>query len=103
MQKLVSVISINGEGVYFTSKTDTLSSVEKMFNMPKRLIAEVNNLTSLDVSNRALYVKKYSKIYTVKPTDTIESLKRFGDTETLYKINKITYFYPGQKIIIYNE
>ena len=105
MQKLISAISENGKGIYFTSKTETLTDVEEKFLTPKNLIIIENNLTSLDVSNRALFVKKRKKLYVIKPTDTIKNLEeKFSvSIETLYEINKTNYFYPGQKILINDE
>ena len=105
MKKLISVISDSGTGIYFTSKTETLRQVEEKFNMPMRLIMLENSLTSLDVSSRALFIKKHAKLYTIKPTDTIQNLQqKFSvSIETLYNLNKTNYFYPGQKILINNE
>ena len=105
MQKLSSVILETGEGIYFTSKTETLSSVEDKFLTPKKIIIIENNLTNLNVSSRALYVKKRSNLYVIKPTDTIKNLQeKFSiSIENLYKINKTNYFYPGQKILTKDE
>ena len=105
MKKLISVINETKQGVYFTSKSETLYDVEERFNVPIRLIMLENGVTSLDVSNRALCVKKRSNLYTVKPTDTIKNLQeKFAvSVETLYNINKTKYFYPGQKILTKDE
>ena len=105
MQKLISVIAELKCGIYFTDKTETLYDVENKFNVPSRLIAIENGLTSLNVEKRALFVKNYLKTYVIKPTDTIKNLQeKFGvSIENLYKINKVNYLYPGQKIILSDE
>jgi LysM repeat protein len=105
MKNLISVITERGSGIYFTSKTESLKDVENKFNVPSRLVAIENGLTSLNVEKRALYLKSYSKTYVIKPTDTIKNLQeKFSvSIETIYKINKTNYLYPGQMIILEDE
>ena len=91
--------------MYFTSKNETLATLENTFSTTKRLIVLNNNLTTESVNNRAIFIKNYKQTYVVKPTDTIENIaKRFATTkENLLKINGVTYLYPSQKIIISDE
>lgn len=102
MNKLKQIAVMNGKGVYFPEAGEKLSDVASKFSTTERLIALDNNLSSGEISGRALYVESHGKSYIVKPTDTIENIAEKSGflPETILKMNCITYIYPGQKIIL---
>lgn len=102
MEKLKLISKSDDELIYVVEDGDNLRSIAENFSTTENLIIADNFLKNKVKTGDVLYVKKYSNIYVVKPSDTIESIaKNFQVNELdVLNINKITYIYVGERIVI---
>lgn len=102
MEKLRYCIDVLNEGLYVVEEGDTLKSIANKFKTTKNLIIIDNYLTTDVKKGDYLYIKKYNRIYTVEPSDSVESISiKFNvKKEEILRVNKINYIYPTQEIVI---
>lgn len=89
--------------VYRVGKNDTVISISKKLLIPTQSIIYLNCLKTDVEEGDLLYLEKEDYItYTVKPTDTIESIaKEFGvDADKILSINRVSYVYMEQLIYL---
>ena len=102
MEKLKPLYADKLDCVYVVEEGDTLKSIAEKFSTTENLIIVDNFLNSqLKIGDR-LYVKSYQKTYVVTPCDSLENIAlKFGTTkDEILKINKISYIYVGERIVI---
>ncbi|MBQ3235849.1 MAG: LysM peptidoglycan-binding domain-containing protein [Clostridia bacterium] len=99
MIKLQSTVSDGG--IYYCEIGDTLDSIANRFSTSKQIIIKDNCLSGEIKEGDCLYIKRYSRVYTVKVGDTPESVAGvLGVTvEKLYEINGINYIYPFMQVV----
>ena len=102
MENLKLAVNDNAEFIYTVECSDTLTSISKKFSSTENLIICDNNLKREVEEGDKLYIKRYKMVYVICPLDTLESVcNKFNVTkEDLLFENKITYIYPGERIII---
>lgn len=91
------------EDLYKVEKGDTLWSIAKKYKISERQLEIENSTKKIEVGDYIILPQSYSKIYVVKPNDTLESIcEKFNtNIEHLRKLNNISnYVFIGQQIFI---
>ena len=88
-------------GVYYAEGGDTISSVAEKFSTSREILIRDNNLKCEIEEGECLYIRKFSKVYTVKVGDTFDSVaKELGTSvEELKRVNGIEYIYPYMQVV----
>ena len=102
MDKLNYALCEQNEGLYIVEENDTLSSLADKFNTTENLLIIDNCLTKEVEKGDYLYVKSYDKVISVKIGEDVDSIsQKYNITkEEILRINRITYVYPTQKLVI---
>ena len=102
MENLKPIFALQNESVYVVEEGDTLKSIAEKFSTTENLIIIDNFLNSQIKIGDKLYVKSYQKTYVVTPCDSLEKIAlKFNATKgEILKINKISYIYVGERIVI---
>lgn len=102
MENLKLVLLDSNNFVYVVEDGDTLRGIAEEFSTTEQLIICDNFLKKPIKAGDRLYIKRYSKIYVVTPYDSIKSIAlKFGTTaERIFVLNKISYIYVGERIVI---
>ncbi len=87
---------------YCVSEGETLADLEGKFLTTKNLIIKENKPTKEVEGGDMLYIKTYSKRYTVTVEDTPFTLEEKLGVPfcEIVKINKITFVYPYMVIVV---
>ena len=90
--------------IYRVQKGDDLSKICNTLSVPESIVIHLNHLDCEVQEFDLLYIELDEKrsIYTVKATDTIESIsKRFCiDKDRILEINRVPYIYLGQRLYL---
>jgi spore germination protein len=104
MENLKPIFLCQKECAYAVEEGETLNAIAEKFSTTENLIILDNFLKNKIKTGDKLYIKSYKTIYVVTPFDTLESiaLKFAVSAEEILNINKISYIYVGERIVIPN-
>ena len=102
MEKLKLACLDKTGNFYVVCKGDNLRTIAEKFSTTENLIINDNYLKNPIKIGEKLYIKSYKKTYQVSPCDTLKSIAlKFNVSEQkILEINKITYIYAGERIVI---